>query len=269
LEQFLIVNIPDVALAVGFVVVSVALGLCGLFIVRRNIALATLEQHNDVAGFIIAVVGVLYAVILGFLVVIVWQQFDSAQSNAHEESVAVENLYNDAAAFGPQARPLQRDLVAYLSSVINREWPAMRDHQRGDQLTDARLDRVWADLQAIHTSDPDENSFYSASITSLNRLEELRTTRIDDASRNIPGALWAVLIIGAVITVGFTYFFGVSHIAAHATMVAALSAIIGIALFLVVSLDLPYSGDLGIKPTPLQHTLTELRTSPLPTPSIR
>ena len=71
MEKFLIVNVPGPVLAIGFVVVSVGAGLGGLFVVRRSVALATLESHNDVAGFIIAVVGVLYAVILGFVVVIV------------------------------------------------------------------------------------------------------------------------------------------------------------------------------------------------------
>jgi hypothetical protein len=269
LEQLLIVNVPGIVLAIGFVVVSVTAGLGGLFIVRRNVALATLEQHNDVAGFIIAVVGVLYAVILGFVVVIVWQQFDNAQSNAHSEAVTVENLYNNAVAFGDQARPLQRDLLAYGSRVINQEWSVMRDHQHGDQPTDVLLDRVWTDLQGIRTTGPDQDAFYSQSITAINKLEEERNARLDDASRSLPFALWSVLIMGAIITVGFTYFFGVSHLAAHAMMVAALSAIIGIALFLAVSLDLPYSGDLGIKPTALQHTIAELRTHPLPTPGTR
>lgn len=264
LERFLIVSIPAVGLAAGFVVVSVGLGLLGLFVVRRNVALATLERHNDVAGFIIAVVGVLYAVILGFVVVIVWEQYDHAQSNAHSESVTIENLYNDASAFGAKAQPIHRDLLAYGDSVIHQEFPAMRDHQTGYQPTDALLDRVWNDLQELHTTGPDESSFYSASITALNQLEQERNNRLDDASRQLPFAVWAVLLLGAVITVGFTFFFGVSHVAAHAMMVAALSAIIGIALFLAVSLDLPYSGDLGIKPTTLEHTIVELHNHPLP-----
>ena len=267
MEQFLIADIPGPLLAVIFVAIAVGVGLLGLFTVRRNVTLATLEQHNDVAGFILAVVGVLYAVILGFVVVIVWQQFDAAQSNAHQEAITLEVLYNDAFAFGP-TRPVHRDLVAYGTSVVNHEWPAMRNHQRGDPGTDAALDKVWSDLEAIRTTGPDQNAFLQSSISAVNRLEEERDGRIEDSNRELPFSMWAVLVIGAVITVGFTYFFGVSHLAAHALMVAALSAIIGVALFLAMSLDLPYSGDLGIKPTAMQHTVEDLRTNPtLPAPS--
>jgi hypothetical protein len=262
LERFLIVHVPALVLGLLFVALAVGAGLGGLFIVRRSVALSTLEQHNNVAGFIIAVVGVLYAVMLGFIVVTVWQQFDHAQSNAHDEAVTLEVMYNDASAFGKQSQPLHRDLVAYGSSVVNREWPDMANHQRGDPATDQLLDKVWSDLQAVRTTGMDQNSFYSASITSLNSLEQDRDARLDDASRTLPGALWAVLVLGAVLTVGFTYFFGLSNLGAHAMMVAALSAMIGISLFLAVSLDLPYSGDLGIKPTAMQHTIQELRLSP-------
>ncbi len=268
MERFLIADIPGPLLAIIFVAIAVGVGLLGLFIVRRSVTLATLEQHNDVAGFILAVVGVLYAVILGFVVVSVWQQFDAAQTNAHQEAITVEVLYNDTFAFGQNAQPLHRDLVAYGTSVVQHEWPAIRDYQRGDPRTDALLDKVWADLQAIRTTSSDQNSFLQSSISAVNRLEEERDGRIEDSNRELPFSLWAVLVIGAVITVGFTYFFGVSHIAAHALMVAALSATIGIALFLALSLDLPYSGDLGIKPTAMQHTVQDLRTNPtLPSPS--
>jgi hypothetical protein len=261
-EKFLINNIPGPALAVLFIAVAIGAGLAGLFIVRRSVALATLEQHNDVAGFIIAVVGVLYAVVLGFVVVIIWQQFDTAQSNAHHEAITLEILYNDASAFGKEGQAVQRDVLAYGTSVVNQEWPELRDKHQGDPATDALLDKVWADLQTVRAPDNETNAFLSSAVTSVNSLEEERSQRIDDSSRQLPLSLWAVLLLGAMITVGFTYFFGVSNLAAHAMMVAALSAIIGIALFLALSLDLPYSGDLGIKPTAMRHTIEDLRASP-------
>jgi hypothetical protein len=51
-----------------------------------------LEQHNEVAGFIIAVIGGLYAVLLAFVVISVWEQFDAAQTDASREANHVEML---------------------------------------------------------------------------------------------------------------------------------------------------------------------------------
>lgn len=264
MEQFLLVHVPGVVLALLFVAVAIGASLVGLFLVRRSVALATLEQHNDVAGFIIAVVGVLYAVLLGFVTVTVWQQYDSASSSVHSEAISVEALYRDASAFPDgQSQPLQRDLVRYAESVAHDEWETMHTDQQGNKKTDALLGVLWSDLRAVHTNTPDQNAFYSEAITQMNRLEETRSSRLDDAARTLPGVLWVVLLIGAVITVGFTYFFGLSNRAAHALMIAALSSMIGLSFFLILTLDLPFSGSLRVPPKAFQQTLQELRSGRL------
>ncbi|MFZ0088600.1 MAG: hypothetical protein WAL63_03775, partial [Solirubrobacteraceae bacterium] len=71
MTRFLLVNIPTVWLGVGLVVISVGLSLVGLLIVRKIVARETLEAQHEVAGFLIAVVGVIYAVLLAFVVIIV------------------------------------------------------------------------------------------------------------------------------------------------------------------------------------------------------
>ena len=86
LERFLLVHFPGSLLGLIIVVFVVAASVGSLLLVRRRIALATLEQYNEVAGFIIAVIGGLYAVLLAFVVISVWEQFDAAQTNAAHEA---------------------------------------------------------------------------------------------------------------------------------------------------------------------------------------
>src|SRR3954467_10127990 len=142
MEKFLVVELPTVLLAVVAFLVSIGLAVAGLLLVRRSVALSTLEGHNDVAGFIIAVIGVLYAVLLAFVVVISWQNFDDARQIANGEAELVSGLYRDASAFPPHTPAIRRDLDTYARSVITREWPAMARHQREDRRTDASLDAV-------------------------------------------------------------------------------------------------------------------------------
>jgi hypothetical protein len=40
------------------------------------------QKHNDVAGFIYAVLGVVYAVLLALVVIAVWEEFDAAKDTA-------------------------------------------------------------------------------------------------------------------------------------------------------------------------------------------
>lgn len=51
------------------------------------------------AGFIIAVIGTLYAVVLAFVVISVWGSFDAARADAAREANFVDFLYADAVFF--------------------------------------------------------------------------------------------------------------------------------------------------------------------------
>src|SRR3954447_6846409 len=118
MEKFLLVHVAGLMLAAVFLVVSVGAALAGLLLVRRSVALSTLERHNDVAGFIIAVIGVLYAVLLAFVVVISWQNFDEAHQTASSEAQLVDGLYRDASAFQPQTADMRQKLDSYARSVV-------------------------------------------------------------------------------------------------------------------------------------------------------
>jgi hypothetical protein len=258
MEKFLLVEVHTALLAVLAFVVAVGLSIGGLLLVRQSVELSTLERHNDVAGFIIAVIGVLYAVLLAFVVVISWQNFDRASQDATGEAELVSGLYRDASAFQPQTPVIRRELETYARLVVTREWPSMQKHQHEDLRTDAELDSVWNAYRGFEPQNPTQVAFYTDSIRRLNDLETHRQDRLADANSTLPSQLWWVLIAGGIITVGFTYFFGVRNLGAHILMVAALAGMISLTLFLIVSLDLPFSGNLAVHPTAMTRTLADM-----------
>ncbi len=259
MERFLLVHVPGPLLGVLMVGTAMAAAVIGLLLVRRNVALATLEQHNDVAGFIIAVIGLLYGVLLAFVVVIVWQQYDAAGSNASRESVTARLLYRDAAFFPDQSVAVRQTLSDYARSVVDDEWQAMARHQAESLRTDQLVGQLLTEFRAVHLQSTEEGAFYTEAVKRVYDLAEFRRQRLDANSTPLPGLLWIVLIAGGIITVGFTYFFGVSHFGSHVIMVAALAAMIALTLFLVLSLDLPFSGDLRVAPDAMARALHTFR----------
>src|ERR1700734_3972309 len=107
---------PTAALGTAVVAIGVVLSLAGLFIVRRTVPHAVLKQHNDVVGFVYAVVGVVYAVLLAFTIVVCWEQYEGAARNVEAEASTVGDLYRDARGFGESdvaANVIQAALVNY------------------------------------------------------------------------------------------------------------------------------------------------------------
>lgn len=257
MEDFLLVHVPGLLLGLMFIGVSVVLALGGLLLVRRNVALSTLESHNDVAGFIIAVVGVLYAVLLAFVVVVVWEQFEDAESTAENEATLALSLYRDASVFPVQADDIRQALRRYAVSVVDHEWPEMAAQEDEDRRTDSALASVFGAYRNVQPQGAQETVFYSESIERLDDMAEARSTRVFASSSKLPTPLWAVLLFGAAVTVGFTYFFGLPNLRAQSLMVGSLAAIVSLVLFLVLLLDLPFSGDVAVGPTAMTEAIAE------------
>jgi hypothetical protein len=68
------------------------LAMLGPLLVRRYVGLERLTINNEIAGFKFATVGVLYAVLLAFVIIVVWEKFADAEVNVVREAGAAENL---------------------------------------------------------------------------------------------------------------------------------------------------------------------------------
>src|SRR5207244_3612959 len=107
--------------------------MVGLLLVRRSVELETLEAHQEVAGFIIAIVGVIYAVMLALVVIAVWEQFEGARAIVEREANQLAGLYRLTDALPAGARPrLRQGIADYTRIVVDDEWPAMQRGQASE-----------------------------------------------------------------------------------------------------------------------------------------
>jgi len=121
--QILLVNIPAWLLCFIMVVLYVGISVISLLIIRKIYPHYKCKLHNDIAGFIFATLGVIYAVLLAFTVIIVWQDFDKAENITISEANCIAALYRDATPFPAEFRAeLKSDLTNYVNAIINEEW---------------------------------------------------------------------------------------------------------------------------------------------------
>ncbi len=106
---------------------AVAVGCGGQLLVQRVFKDAEFVAHNDVAGFIIAVVGTLYAVVLGFVTVIVWQQYDATRERVALETASVADAWHSSVGLAAPVRVGRETRHAgYAQTMVHDEWPLMR-----------------------------------------------------------------------------------------------------------------------------------------------
>jgi hypothetical protein len=113
--------------SIVILVIALGIALGVLLLVHQVIDLELRRRHNDLIGFVIAVVGVVYAVLLAFIAVVTWESYTRADEIAADEANYVGNLYRDSVGLPNEvARPLRADLRRYVEDVIGKEWPEQR-----------------------------------------------------------------------------------------------------------------------------------------------
>jgi hypothetical protein len=250
--------VPTTLVGALIVGTCVAVVLMGLGVVQRLVPFAQRQEHNDVAGFIYAVLGILYAVLLAFVVVVVWQQYEDARAVNRAEANALADIYALAESLAEPDRSQVQDLArTYAEVVIREEWPLLADGQASDRAWEASYE-LQARAIALQPNTRAEQALYSRLLTQVSELLHQRRLRLLYSQDQAPPLLLWLLIGGGVVTVAFSYLFGLRNALAHSLMVAALAGLVAASILLINVLDFPYTGDFRLQPDSLVLVLQRL-----------
>src|SRR5579863_10220945 len=184
------------------------IAMAGPFIVRRRINLDKLTTNNEIAGFKFAVIGVLYAVLLAFAVIVVWEKFNDAEKYVAQEAGGAAALYRLSGGIGTEpGAALREATTSYLKAAITEDWPAMEQGKASPGVTRA-LNDLYANVLSFPASDRRETTLLAEILHQLDRITQARRDRLAMASGIVPEVLWLGLFGGAVVVIGFTFFFG-------------------------------------------------------------
>lgn len=216
------------------------------------------ESHNDVAGFIFAAVGVMYAVLLAFVVIAVWQNLDSAKQTTFKEADALAGVYWISRELPlPLGAQLEHNSLEYAHIVQDTEWPLMARHESSSQATDLVYE-MRSEVFSFNPATPREQVLYEHAVTHVEDLASERRARLNEVGDSVPTIMWVALLAGGLLTVGFTYLFGLSNTLAHGLMVLTLTALVVVSLLLIKEMDYPFTGVTHVDPTAFQVFLERL-----------
>jgi hypothetical protein len=245
-----------------------AAAVAGLAVVQRLVSSQRRQQHNDVAGFLYAVLGVVYAVLLALVVIAVWEQYQRARETVESEANAVAEIAWLAHRLPePERQQLQEHARSYAQEVVNEEWPlmdqGMDQEGRGTPQGWDLIDDMRETIQEGEPRTAGEQEVYAQGLDQMERLADQRRMRLVQADEGMPFILWAVLVFGGVVAVGFTYLFGLENSWAHSLMVVSLASVISLVLFTIGVIEHPFSGGARIGTEAFELILERFETSKL------
>jgi protein-S-isoprenylcysteine O-methyltransferase Ste14 len=245
--------------------------VAGLALVQLLVPATIREKHNDVAGFIYAVLGVIYAVLLALVVIAVWEDFGRARVTAEAEANALAEVFWLAHQLPePEGRELQELARSYAEEVVNVEWPLM-EQGRAPLMEDARettprwvlIDDIRATLQEVEPRTAAGQELYAEGLDQVQRLADARRMRLVQAEEGLPTVLWVILVVAGIVVVGFAYLFGMENTWAHSLMVVSLAGVIALVLFTIGAMEHPFSGGARVGPEAFELVLNRFDTSKL------
>jgi Protein of unknown function (DUF4239) len=241
------------------VVIPTAIAMAAQALIHRRVGVAKLVQNNEIAGFKFATVGVIYAVLLAFTVIVVWEKFSAAENAVDQEAASIAALLRYAEGKEPAAVTLRQSVAAYAQTAIRDEWPAM-EKESESQATTRALDAVYGAALALGRTGSRETADMAEVFTQVDSITASRRVRLHLATGLVPNVIWVALFAGALLTVGFTLFFGSENLLAQISMTGVLSILVTLGLVVIVSIDHPFTGPVRVHPDPIANVLAEFGT---------
>ena len=223
---------------------------------RRRIGLERLASNNDIAGFKFATVGVIYAVLLAFAEIVVWEKFSDAETAVVQEAGASATIYRLTTGPDPEAVATRAAMGNYLRLAIDRDWPLMATGNESREVTQA-LNALYAAALRLMENGSRQPAIFVEMLKQLDAITLARRTRLHLATGIVPGVVWLVLSCGAILTVGFTFFFGTKNLPAQVMMTGILSVIVFMGLLVIVLIEYPFTGPVHVGSEPLQTVVED------------
>jgi len=227
----------------------------GIWLMQRIVPAERRAANNEVAGYIFAMISGLYLLTLAFGVIVVWDTSEGAKTAVHDEASNLTELYWVGHALpSAKAQPIEQRLGDYLSVVTQTEWPLMNRHRVSDEAT-ARLQDLRAELLRLQPANANEQTLVQQGLSFMTNAAEARQQRLDAVGEGMSPILWFALLLGGLLTVAFTFWFGLANTAWHVGMVVFLTVMVVFTLYLIHLLEFPFSGYVHVSPNDLTRVL--------------
>ena len=257
-------DLPMLVSGPAIVAVLILFSLIGLRLTRRYLLswMRIDPQDVDFAGGMVQAVITMYGLILALTAVNVWQTYNNVRNTLSEEAASLGALYRDVSGYPePTRSQLQEQLRDYVNYLIHDIWAVQR---RGEFPTGGiqRIDALEERLVAIEPVTEGQKILHAETLREFDGMLVLRRKRLDAVLTTLPSVLWVVVIVGAFLGITSSFFFKIKDKRYHQSLVVLLAALIGLVIFIIVTLDRPFRGDLGLRPDSYQLIYDQLMKQP-------
>ncbi len=258
-------DLPMAVAGPGIVAALILFSVIGLRVTRRYVLprMQIEPEESDFSSGMLQAVMTVYGLALALIAVSVWQTYNNISGVLTQEAASLAGLYRDVSGYPEPVRSqLQNQLRDYVNLLIHDIWPQQR---RGIFPTGGveRMNEFQKRLIAFEPATEGQKILHAEALHAYNQMMQFRRQRLDAVTTGLPNVLWLVVVLGALVGMTSAFFFRIKDERYHRTAVILLATLVGMVIFIVVELDRPFRGDLGLGPDSYQLIYDQLMKEPL------
>ncbi len=221
---------------------------------------ARAEIFGAVSPGMLPPLGIVFALVIGFLAAGVWSNGDSAQLAVSREASALRTtvLLVDSFPKAPAAR--MRALIRrHIQEAVSQEWPAMADQHLTLKVVPTALADALRLALSLQPRTEGQAVAQREITTSLENALDARRQRIIISESRVNWVKWASIVVLALLALLAIAFVHSGRRATAAIALSIFAAAVAMSLILVASQDQPFGGPFGIKPDVLEQVMPSSR----------
>jgi|SRR5262245_55909647 len=226
--------------------------------VMRGFQLGPHESEYPTA--IIHSVMVFYGLIAALIAVTVWERHTLAHERVTTEASTIAGVWRDLGGYPSPHRENFRDqLRDYTEYLIQDAWPEYRKGRIPPEGVD-RLDRFQNGLLAFEPASESQKILHAETLRAFNQMVLARRMRLDMVGHGLQAVMWLLVVGGGMMSMVVSLLFPLQDRRYQALLIVCLASLIALVILVILALDQPFRGDLGITSESLRLIHEQLMT---------
>lgn len=247
-------SLPLGVVCILFTIVMVLIAQAGLWLFNLCIRRNKLEQNNEVSGIIFGAIALLYSLILAFVIVAVWEDYNDLDKTIEAETDKLNSIHTGNLPDNLK-EIVGKSIFDYCDQVINKEWQMQQTRTEYP----SAIPVLRQQLLNIQPENEMQEHVFDVVDKDLSSVSDLHRERLAHSRSQMPQLIWQILKAGTVILILFSYFFQVFSLKLKQLYLAFLVTTISMCMFLVYSLDHPFDALEGVSNQPYRDVQQEIK----------
>ncbi|KAA6438435.1 DUF4239 domain-containing protein [Dyadobacter flavalbus] len=248
--------LPAPVLCLLFVLLCVVLGQIGLTLFEKFFRLHLDVVDNDLTGIMFSTIGLIYSLILAFVIVAVWDDYDDLSKTIEEETDKLNGIMAHTGTLPADMQiSMKTAMITYCRQVLQEEWQMNGRNvpERPSAIPSLRLA-----LLRVEPSSKREENIYTVVDQELSSISDLRRKRLGYAKSHIPDLVWFTLQVGSMMLIVFSYFLTAPSGRIKRVSLGFFTGYLAMCMFLIYTLDRPFGKVIQVSRQPYANVLMNL-----------